>query len=187
MRLGVAMIGEWARVRTVFSNQGIRGFVTRDWPKMASKAVRIVARSIREEAKSTSLKPNSVVTIALKGSNIPLVDTKQLMGSIIEKKISTDEYYGGIDPAARHAESGVPIWVIALRQNSGYVIPVTAALRNRIAAAGFRVNAATKAFVVPARPFLTIGLDKGIRKVIGMIQTLPAGMREDFSRIMGLR
>jgi len=180
------MIGNWAKVKTVFSNQGIGGFVTRRWPQLASKAVRLVARSLREEMKSSNLRPNSLVTAALKGSSVPLVDTKTMFRSIVEKKVNENEYYGGIDPNARSPKTGVPVWVIALRQNSGYAIPVTESLRNKIMAEGFRVNANTKVFIVPARPFLTVGLDKGIRKAIGMIQSLPADVREYFSKIMGL-
>jgi|APIni6443716594_1056825.scaffolds.fasta_scaffold00089_15 hypothetical protein len=173
MQLLGVMIGEWSKIRHVFSSTGVGQIVTRKWPMLGSKAARAAARRIREALKSNEMRPNSAATIALKGSNTPLIDTKALVRSIIEQKVSPFEYYGGVDPTATHPVSNIPLWVIAVRQNAGYVINVTPAIRERFRAAGLTVGNNTKFFVVPPRPFLDIGIEAAMKDFYEIVKSIP--------------
>lgn len=132
-----------------------------DSPRAMANAV---SREMRKALRSTKLPRNSMATIIMKGSNTPLVDSGKLLDSIETVKLGPFDYYGGVDPVGREA-NGHSFVSIALAQNSGYIVPVTEGLRNYMSAFGIDVHPDTQFFVVPPRPFLSMGLENADPKI----------------------
>lgn len=152
MRLQLSRFGEgWAKMANL---QVMLNLLQNEFEALPRRLATMVARHIKTEATSSKLAPNSVATIILKGSSTPLIDTGSLLESIIVRKEAPFTYYGGINPSAKN-QRGVSQSVVALKQNMGYIIPVTDSIRKLFIEHGMTVSPNTQFFVVPARPFLT--------------------------------
>jgi hypothetical protein len=132
--------------------------------RLMLEIVQTVSRNFKFSIRDAGRISNSQATIILKGSSTPLVETGKLVNSIIWRKLSRHVYYAGIDPVAKTSR-GVPYSVIATMQDTGYVIPVTDAIRAFMAENGVHVRHDTQFFVVPPRPFLSTALDKSMNEI----------------------
>lgn len=131
---------------------------------LVSESARITVRELKAASRSLALAPNSLATVILKGSATPLVETGKMLDSIKVKRNTEFDYYAGIDPAAVN-DRGDNIAAIALKQNAGYIIIVTDAIRAYMRSAGLLVGHDTTFFVVPPRPFLTEGFTNALKEI----------------------
>lgn len=146
-----------------FSNRLSR-LASREPDNLIVQIIKQVASNFRDAIRESQTIPNSQATIILKGASIPLVDTGKLVSSIIWKKLSRNIYYAGVDPNAR-TKRGDSVAMIAVRQNAGYVVPVTEGVRNFMRSQDISVREDTSFFVVPARPFLTVAIERSIEDI----------------------
>lgn len=134
------------------------------YENLVAESASITVRELKAAARSGAIAPNSLATVILKGSATPLVETGKMISSIKVKKNDAFDYYAGIDPAAVN-DKGANIATIALKQNAGYIIVVTNAVRAYLRSAGLHVGNDTKFFVVPPRPFLTEGFTNALKEI----------------------
>jgi len=132
---------------------------------LVAESARITVRELKSAARATSIAPNSLATVILKGSATPLVETGEMLAAIKVTKNTDFDYYAGINPDAVN-KKGRNIAELALDQNAGYVITVTDAMRAYLRSAGLRVGNDTQFFIVPPRPFLTEGITNALTEIV---------------------
>jgi len=161
--MSIAKFGDgWAKMANL---PLLASLLSAHFQGLVAESARITVRELKSAARATSIAPNSLATVILKGSATPLVETGEMLAAIQVKQNSDFDYYAGIDPDATN-KKGRNIAELALNQNAGYIITVTNAVRAYLRSAGIRVGNDTQFFIVPPRPFLTEGITNALTEII---------------------
>ncbi len=156
--------GDIARIHRMWIRRGANKILVDRSQEWARRSARAVVHRLHESMDQMKDVPNSAATEAMKGFNHPLVQSGNLQKSIVYKEESiagVKTFYGGIDQRAV-TDKGEMMTALAMRLNNGYLIPVTDEVRNLMASVGFPLREDTRFLVVPPRPFLAVGIERGL-------------------------
>jgi len=141
--------GDWEKLRDVMARFDER------LHKHAHQALTQAGRELADLAKERildgkDLAPLHGFTIEQKGSDKPLVDDSDLLGSIDFAFLDELTVIVG---ANRKAEDGTDLAEL-LQREDGVRVPVTPKMRAFLHARGFHLKASTRELFIPGRPFL---------------------------------
>ena len=158
-----------------FTNSNLwKGNVEREIKKATMRNAMFLVAEIKKNIRARKFSSNSPLTLALKKSNLPLLNEKNLFDAIDFKLQSSFEAEVGLI-AEKTSTGGVtgksiPMSQLIQLMESGFTITVTPDMRAAIAIElrklgvkdnidGFASGEGKKTWVVPPRPFLSVVFD----------------------------
>lgn len=176
---------DWKRYRRMTSSPVMRRLLRREIKQATILNSRAIKREIKREIRTGKYARNSELTIAIKGSDDPLRDTRLLVNAISVRSVRWDSSRIGVVDRGERTKSGLTMERLAMILQRGATIPVTPSMRglfyhlwlasigrnrhelNGRAAELFQrfkdwkpLSPATKVIVIPPRPFVATALSR---------------------------
>ena len=162
--------GDWDRLARTLDPRRLREALVREVGQATRRNALLVRTEIRDRIRGKRYTANAALTVAIKGSSTPLVDTALLLQNVTDKVLSPFEAIVGVMRGAV-AKDGGDLVNLGIVLHEGATVRVTAAMRRFFyfkaaeqPGRWFPLRATTQAITIPGRPFVRdVAEDQAVR------------------------
>ena len=152
--------GDWDKLARTLDPQRFRAAIEREVGQATRRNALLVRTEIRDRIRGRRYSANAALTVAVKGSSTPLVDTALLLQNVTDRVLSPFEAIVGVMRGAS-AKDGGDLVNLGIVLHEGATVRVTEAMRRFFYAKAMEnpdrwrpLRRSTVALTIPGRPFV---------------------------------